>query len=75
MRVRRISSRGDYRIEKGGGSVGALTFVLCGEEEGDDLSSDESRVYLSRSRPCGEVRSSAGPTGTIRVGLMSPCVI
>ena len=28
----------------------------------------------SRSRPCGRVRSSAGPIGTMRVGLISSCV-
>ncbi len=29
----------------------------------------------NRSRPCGRVRSSAGPIGTIRVGLISSCVM
>jgi len=30
--------------------------------------------YRSFSRPCGRFKSSHGPIGTIRVGLMSSCV-
>lgn len=57
-----------YRIEQGGRSVGGITFGRGKWMTGLDC------FYLRRSRPCGEVRSSAGPTGTIRVGLMSSCV-
>jgi hypothetical protein len=28
----------------------------------------------NRSRPCGAAKSNTGPSGTIRVGLMSSCV-
>jgi hypothetical protein len=66
--VEAVSERADL----GGGKIQGFT--------PDALTKDPDELWLPHqlerfSRPCGCIRSNAGPMGTMRVGLISSCVM